>query len=419
MRMSEFVAAVSSDFKKIVLIKKPTDIWVEIENEFALVDLYNLLISSADDARKVSFQTLKSSCDALSQRWLEIKFTDSIYLHHPYTLANQCYLILERHLAAILNEKIYTFLMPPVIAAMPYTSRGDLSLYRLHEFVLGDDSKPIEIASCLTVAAQKRIKTLYHTADPHKPLTYAEWDRVVHHSYETEAFYNALEVFLDTGDKKPLLLAQQALDHALHTEDYNVQASYGLLGRRRLANVVTKRLCEQKELINIMNKRLEPKAWKDFLSVIDTQELRRILLQGDSWTNTVQKQSSYCCDQNYNAAILFCLLEFYLRTGLANDHFKDQRSWLTQHTKKYFNTSFFIGGFSKKEKEDAALALQNFLLTGLPFYLLEDYFKTSMQTVHQGPLFQYRSYLASITKQINTLANPDAKKEPTILKKVI
>lgn len=396
----------SGDLKNLCDHSKNSDIFKRLESRDSLTKLINFLVKNSADLTPLTYLKLKPLCDLLGDRWLKNNKTDAAYPHDPYSVVNIAYVIVARRLAEELNEKYYTFLMPSVAANLFQTSKGCLEAFKLHEFVLSDDGIPIEIAACLELAVKMKTTELKNPNQNRIPLSFAETQRVIYHSTLTEDYYDAIKYYVESGITNDVIAAREALLNAFESDEYQVSSSYGKLGRKKLASGVVASMQTLSELIQVMEVDLMPEDWKDFLSLIPTREIQRLLIGTDKWKNILQQKSLYTKNRLHNNAILFCFIEIYLRTDLEGDKLQTARSWLTYHTQKYVSVDFNLGGFDQYAKKATALELQTFLTQGYTKQDFIRYFSAPDKAHYKAPLFQCMSGLNLIYSQFEALNDP-------------
>lgn len=382
------------------------DIFKRLESRDSLSKLMNFLVQHSVDPTPLTYLKLKPLCDLLCDRWLKNNKTDAAYPHDPCSIVNVAYLIVAKRLAEELNEKYYTFLMPSVTANLFQTSRVSLEAFKLHEFVLSDEGIPIEISACLELAVKMKTTQLKNPNQNMVPLTFAETQRVIYHSTLTEDYYDAIKYYVETGITNDVIAARQALLNAFESDQYQVSSSYGKLGRKKLASGVAASMQTLSELIQVMEVDLRPEDWKDFLSLIPTKDIQRLLIGTDKWKNVLQQKSLYTKNRLHNNAILFCFIEIYLRTDLEGDKLQIARSWLTYHTQKYVAVDFNLGGFDQYAKKATALELQTFFTQGYTKQDFIQYFGAPDKAHYKAPLFQCMSGLNLIYSQFEALNDP-------------
>lgn len=406
MLVNDFAADILLDLETLPKEDPALDVLVRIESRIAFDKLKRLLEQCNRSKACIDLHKLKAFCHFLSDRWLAIKFTDSSYPHHPRTRANLAYLIFATAINQIEAIDIYTLVMPTVGALNCLTSRGMLMNFRLHEFVLGDDGRPIEIAKCLDEALNNKTDALHHTSGDKRPLSKSEKERVINHSSEANEYYDALQFYLKTGIENDLLIAKKQLHDMLESDDCEVTASYGVEGRRRLTKSILATVNDQKAFIDLMQS-IPSSDWADFLKDMDTQDLEKYILQNDSFINALQKPSAYSKDETHNKAFLFCITELYKRARLCGNDYLNRWGYFADLSQKYLGDyAKYLQGYNRDEKLLAVDCLQAFFLSDSKLSEFHNYLKHSDNAKNVGPLYELGSHLAWITNQVEVVGDP-------------
>lgn len=382
------------------------DVLIRIESQQAFDNLKVFLHKLAFNENAITLANLKACSKFLSERWYNIKHTDSCYPHHPKTRANRAYLILAEAVSKLVPEEVYTLLMPTVGAIVHPTSRKNLSSFRLHEFVLGDDGTPIEVAKCLEDAAKQKTDKLFHTGGHRRPLSLRERERVINHSQEAYEYYDALQFYLNSGVENDLIQSKKIIHEVLESDDCTVTATYGKEGRRRLTKSILSTVKNQKDLMALMVE-IPRQDWPDFLKDMDTNDLSRLILEDDSFLNAIQKPKAYSLDEVNNKAFLFCATELYKRERLCAGEYDNPWGYFTAMSKKYIGDySKYLQSYTKEEKIAAVDVLQDFLRSNRNLCELDAYLESNAEiNAHRGPLFETMSDLGWITYQIKLVSD--------------
>lgn len=403
-KIKDFIASVRLKLDCLPSDQKHLDVLIRVESEKAFNRLRLVLQKYSSDERALNLSLIKFFCELLSERWYYIKHTDACYPHHPKTRANLAYLIVACELCKYINEQVYDILMPTVGAIIHQTSRSNLSCFKLHEFILGDDDTPIEVAKCLDDAVKNKTITLCHTGSDTRPLNENERARLINHSAEASEYYDALQFYIQTGIKNDLDIAQTVLHEALQKDTYGVTATYGNAGRCRLSKAILFFIHNKEELLDVMLQ-LSKDEWKDFIKDMSYENLSFLILDNRSFIDALQDPATYKLNENYNKAYLFCMTEIFKQKIMQGD--LPVNNWLY-----YFKsaTKNYMGNYNKCSQQNAnvgriaaAQAFQMFLVSDLR---LDQLNKSPQLAIYKEQLFDSASYLSSIIYQASLLADP-------------
>lgn len=180
--------------------EKSDDLIVEIESQYTQRELQTILIDLATalpDNRAITTKDLAPLQDFFAKRWQRIQNTNLSYFYGISNNTNLACLVVSQYLEEIYHISRYHILMPSIqIAHYDITSTNlmDKTL-ELQNFIMNDDNTvPIEVADTLGFAVNDGI--LKHTClfdGKIKRLSQNEAARVINHSEESKAYWDAIQ----------------------------------------------------------------------------------------------------------------------------------------------------------------------------------------------------------------------------------
>ena len=332
-------------------------------------------------------------------RYTIVSGTTASYEIATDSYCTKLYCAVGKVMQGVIGCSLYDLLMPDVenvesASKLYKTSKGTLSDLKLHEFVFSDDGTPIEIKKALDnyrLDASEMRKTnphklaykIYHTCKGENekiPLSEAERDRVIKHSDQAYQYYISILTNKDVEAK------EKELQDAINGDNYVVNTNYGDIGEKKLNSGVGENIRQliksQEQLVDIM-KNLPRNEWKNFLEIIDTQDLLKIMLEKKPFIDAVRNRQIYKEeDMEYNRALCYCFAEAYIRDRNDKPQFK---SFIGSFGK----WSSYVGGYSKEQKIEAVIKLQEYLASGQDLKL----FKVNMGKNNKGQDVNYLNIL--------------------------
>ncbi|MDR3492595.1 MAG: hypothetical protein P4M12_11260 [Gammaproteobacteria bacterium] len=186
---------------------------IDLERKATIKKIDFLLLKQGD--KEATKENLQPIIDLLSQRWNVVRGTDLAYVYSFRSSITSIYLKIAEILSPILHEHKYKILMP-TISTKNEVSFADLNeddvesiengnkALQLHEFILSDDdSTLINVLECLQFA--KEDMQLKHThilmKNKMKLLSESEKERVINHTLQSQAHYEAMQQLHDVKVK--------------------------------------------------------------------------------------------------------------------------------------------------------------------------------------------------------------------------
>lgn len=295
---------------------------------------------------------LKPLCEHVDQYWRDIKKTASNYFRNPYSLANQSYFLIATFLSGYVKIDAWTLLMPSVPSISRLKEASESEDFHLHQFILGDNERLINVRDCLENAAKKKSTTLIYA---NVVLSEYEKEQVIHHSQAAKELYSAIQTHAVKKDERRVDLALDAFLKKIRSKDYevNLPKRIKIESDKQLSSFVFTR---QEKLMDIANILIftEKQQWITLLNTIADEDLLRVGLENKLLTEAVKTIN--CDDSMCVKAALFCLAEIYWRNRDKQDKYTSSFGWLSDYT---YRT---VGGYSKDEKEAGVILFQTFLL---------------------------------------------------------
>lgn len=417
MGIKKFVADVLNDLKELPNDNRSLHPMICIESEFSYQSLINFLndFSNTPEEAFNHQKILQCFCDFLSDRWLGIRHTDSAYPYQQGTRANRAYLIFAEHIAhyflPYFTLRSYDLVMPSVASGVYKLSRRHLNDFCWHEFIISDDGTPIEIEKCLEDALWNRTSFLAHTGLDSKPLNDQESNRVIHHSEETENYYQAMQFYFQSGIDKDLNVARKRLHEALQENDlYVVKSNHGIEGQKKLFKYILSYIKDKNEFTELMTRGIPANEWHEWMQCIHKEDLVNFFLnEENSFINTVQRKQNYTGDEKHDRAILYCLSEIYRReksnlestsTGMIGYFSCFNKEYIGEYRK-------YVGGYTNAEKQAAVTLYQAFLRSQLPLNAFETFLdQNQINNKQRGPCYELGSQLSFLIEQTSLVGDP-------------
>ena len=399
-RIKDIIGPIEEEIGHLTAENTDVNILRYVESQLAFDKVRNFLEKYSNVETEANIQFLKVLCEFLCDRWCAIKRTDAIYSHNSHSIGNRAYIILAERVAKIFSLNHYHLLMPNVGAISYITSRDNLSCFKFHEFVLGDDGTPIEVALCLNEAFNNKTTALCHTSHAYRLLSRNEKERIIHHSDLTYAYYQAIKALVKYNLQFNSDVANE-FNLAITADTYKASPTYGEPGQIKLATTILSMVKNRMAFVGALATFVPSSRWEEFLRYMPTKELTELILEDYPLINSLQKVNTYTGDIIYDKAMLFCFLEIYARQQFDDDLFDSLIGQLAYYTKASFI-------YSKEQKKEGIKLLKDFLTSQEELIHLKDYVKQKAEKeADWRAIFGVGSSLSLIAGQINRLCEPD------------
>jgi len=392
MQMKEFVTYVLKELSEIqnqneyLDQKNYLDIYhlVYLESQRSIHELMYLLAEYTHSSLEVTEENVGPFFNFLRKRWERIQNTDAIYSHRYYTHANQICIKLANYFATVTSFKPYELLMPSL------TKREYDYDEKLNTVILSDDNKTlIDVFQCLQEAHTKKNTQLKHTHPVcnKECLSELERDRVIKHSSFATHYWDAISrkkaSFREFKNRKKALVNQIGR--------YAPLSSYGKEGGDRLMAALYVPIANLEHLVSELQK-YPCTVWDKYISNINLDELRDVLLNEKKFDQAYIDQSKYRDEENYNRAILFLFFLLYRRELYAR---KDE----------YTSVSGLLFGKSKTEALIASEIPYTYLQQGNSLKQFPEY----LDSFYGDPVYKALTggRLGGLVEHTMLICNPD------------